>query len=180
MDKETLLSYQPDYYKNSLVLDQLNNANALELTIANNKVTQEYNNLYPDTADSATLSRFEKDNGLIVSPSYNKDYRVSRIYSRMIGQRNFSIDIIKSIAENFNYGNISVTLQLPFQFTIKFTSKIGIPPNIDDLKTAIEQIKPAYMLVNYEYSYLLVNDINNMIISDLNNILLNKFAMGGN
>ena len=181
MDNNILLAYQPDYYKSSKVIEQINTANAAELTILNNKVTTEYNNMYPDTADSNNLSRFEKDNGLTILPDYETSYRRSRIYSRMIGQGKFTKEIIESMAKSFNYGDINVTLDLAnFKFTIKFISKIGIPPNIDDLKEAIEEIKPAYLEDEYKYSYLLIKDVNVMTLSELNATVLNKFAMGVN
>lgn len=181
MDKNTLLAYQPDYYKTSKVMEQINTANSAELTILNNRVTTEYNNMYPDTADSNTLSRFEKDNGLTVLPDYDTSYRRSRIYSRMIGQGKFTKEIIETMAKNFNYGDVTVTLDLAnFKFTIKFISKVGIPANIDDLKEAIEEIKPAYLEAKYEYSYLLIKDVNTMKLSELNSTVLNKFAMGVN
>lgn len=181
MDSNTLLGYQPEYYKTSDVMKQINTANASELTILNNRVDLEYNNLYPDTADSNTLSRFEKDNGLDIIPSYDLEYRRTKIYSRMVGQGGFSVTIIKSVAESFNNGKVNVTLDLSnFQFTIKFISNVGIPSNMSDLEQAIEDIKPPYLQVNYTYSYLLVNDVNSMTINNLNNTLLNKFAMGGN
>lgn len=182
MDSNTLLAYQPDYYKISDVMKQINTANVSELTNLNNRVNLEYNNLYPDTADSNTLSRFEKDNGLTVMPSYDLDFRRARIYSRLIGQgSDFSIETIKSISESFNNGKVYVSLDLPhFKFTIKFISNVGIPININDLKEVIYDIKPAYLEDIYEYSYLLVKDINRMTISELNNTVLNKFAMGGN
>ncbi len=47
-----------------------------------------------------------------------------------------------------------------------------------DLKNAVEQIKPAYILLEYLYSYLLIQDVNAMTINQLQSTPLNKFAGG--
>ncbi|MNE88949.1 hypothetical protein D3C80_1863070 [compost metagenome] len=43
---------------------------------------------------------------------------------------------------------------------------VGIPPNLDDLKAVIEEIKPAHMQVEYEFSYLLIRDIDGVMTLD--------------
>lgn len=169
MDSNTLLQYQPDYYANSDVMKQINTANSSELTILNNRVNTEYNNMYPDTSDSDTLTRFEKDNGLTILPNYDIDYRRTRIYSKMIGQGDFSVAMIKSICKVFSNGDVDVILDIPnFKITIKFISIMGIPENLDDLKEAIEEVKPAYFLVNYEFTYELWSEVSNFSWWDVN------------
>lgn len=152
MDKNTLLAYQPDYYKTSKVMEQTNTANASELTILNNRVNTEYNNMYPDTADSNTLSRFEKDNGLTILPNYESSYRRSRLYSRMIGKNDFSVNIIKNIANLYGSINTIVDLDLSnFKFIINMNFNDGIPININDFEDTIEEIKPPYFEVKHNF-----------------------------
>ncbi|WP_238899377.1 putative phage tail protein [Clostridium sp. YIM B02500] len=177
MDKNTLLAYQPDYYKSSKVMEQLNNANATELNLLNQSLELVRSNYDTNTADSNTLSRYEKEFNIKVSPSDSLDFRRSRINSRILGQGAFSVQMIKDIAKAYPNGEILVTLNLSsFQFTIKFISVIGTPPNLTDFQNAIEDVKPAYLKANYEFSYLLVEDVNSMTIENLNNTVINKFA----
>jgi hypothetical protein len=162
LDKETLLAYQPDYYKNSTVMQNINNANANELTLFNNKIATVYNNLYINTADSYTLARYEKELGLTIATNYDLSYRVSRIYSRMLGNGNFTKAFIKTMADGYTNGNVEVTVNSSdYSFTIKFTSVLGIPPNIDDLMDFIEEYKAAHMAVNYVFIYNIYNDLSN-------------------
>jgi hypothetical protein len=151
-------------------MKQINTANSAELTILNNRVDTEYNNMYPDTSDADTLSRFEKDNGLTIMPNYDLSYRRTRIYSKLIGQGDFSVGMIKSIAKVFVNGDVDATLDIPnFTITIKFISVYGIPPNLDDFKEAIEEVKPAYFLVNYEFTYELWSEVSNFNWEDVSN-----------
>ncbi|MNJ78365.1 hypothetical protein D3C77_761030 [compost metagenome] len=76
---------------------------------------------------------------------------------------------------------MGVTFQpAEWSFTIKFIDTLGIPPNLDDLKAVIEEVKPAHMKVEYEFSYLLIRDVHGvMMIDQMQQTPLNKFAGGG-
>ena len=71
MNKKTLLSYQPDYYKNSKVIDNLNTAFATELTKAQKNIINTFNQFFLLDADTS-LSRWEKEFGVAV----NKNLRI--------------------------------------------------------------------------------------------------------
>ena len=52
-------------------------------------------------------------------------------------------------------------------------------PNLEDLKSAIEEIKPAHLAVAYAFNYLLIRDIHDvMTMGQLGQTPLNKFAGG--
>lgn len=42
---------------------------------------------------------------------------------------------------------------------MSFVDTMGTPPNIDDMKRAIEELKPAHMAVEYKYRYLVWDDL---------------------
>ncbi|MNJ50809.1 hypothetical protein D3C77_460970 [compost metagenome] len=85
------------------------------------------------------------------------------------------------MAEAYDGGTVDVSFQpAEWSFTVKFIDTIGIPPNLDDLKAVIEEIKPAHLAVEYEFSYLLIRDIHAvMTLSELEQLSLLKFAGGG-
>lgn len=179
MYKETLLAYQPTYYKDSKVMQNIDNANASELTLFNNAIAKVYNNLYIDTSDSDTLARIEKELGLTIATNYDNSYRIARIYSRLKGNGNFTKAFMKNIADSYTNGNVDITVNSSdYSFSIKFTSVLGIPPNLNDLKDVIEELKPAHLAVIYLYSYLLIQNVNSMTINQLQATPLNKFAGG--
>lgn len=154
MDKNTLLSYMPKYYKTSKVIDNLNTTNAVELNKFNSKLDSVLNQFFIDTADF-TLERWEKGLNLDVNNNYNVEYRRSRILSKLRGQGTITVKLIKEVAESYNNGIVDVIEDNPnCTFTIKFIDNKGIPPNLDDLKMAIEEIKPAHLAVSYEFTYL--------------------------
>lgn len=159
MDKETLLSYMPEYYRTSQVIDNLNNAYALELDDFDKKLDSIMNQFFLDTADMS-LGRWEKELGLEVNENYDIEFRKSRIRSKLRGQGTITVGLIKSVSESFSNGEVDVTENNPvYSFSVKFVGTRGIPPNLDDLKAAIENIKPAHLVVVYEFTYTTWDEI---------------------
>lgn len=153
MDKATLLAYMPGYYKESKVIDNLNNANAIELDGFDKKLDDVADQFFVDTADY-TLERWEKELGIPVNNNDDTEFRRSRIKSKLRGQGTITVKLIENVAESFVNGNVDITENnATYSFTVKFTSTKGIPPNLDDLKAAIENIKPAHLAVVYEFTY---------------------------
>ncbi len=147
----------PDYYRTSKVIDNLNNANSIELNNFCKKLDDVFNQFFINTADYS-LERWEKELGLVVDNSYNTEFRRSRIMSKIRGQGTVTIDLIKRVSESYANGEVTVIENNPdYSFTIKFVGLKGIPPNLDDLKKAIEDIKPAHLAVIYDFTYNLWN-----------------------
>ncbi|MHC1683410.1 MAG: putative phage tail protein [Clostridiaceae bacterium] len=154
MDKDTLFSYMPLYYRSSTLIENINNANAIELNNFDNKLDSVLNQFLIDSADF-TLERWEKEFGLEVNNNYNVDFRRSRIKSKLRGQGTVTIKLIKSVSESFSNGQVEIIEDNSnYQFTIKFTGTLGIPPNMEDLEKAIEEIKPAHLGFSFNYIYL--------------------------
>lgn len=99
------------------------------------------------------LEAWERALGLAVEVSRPVDERRSRILSKLRGQGTTTIAMIKNVAESFSNGAVDV-LEHPgeYRFDIRFTGTIGIPPNMDDLTAAVEEIKPAHL----DYDYIII------------------------
>lgn len=153
ISKEILLSYQPDYYKNSEVMENINTVNSKELNMLNDNINTTGNQMFVDTATTA-LSRWEKVLALQIANNYNTDYRRIRIITKLKGQGTTTLAMIKNLASSFNNGEIDVIEDnANYAFLIKFISIRGIPNNIEDLKNAIEEIKPAHLSVKFLFNF---------------------------
>jgi len=170
-----LESYLAPIVTNSAIFSQILNAEDIE-----------FNNLYSDIDDielqfdinTATwgVDYYEKE--LIIITDYTKDldYRRSIVKSKWRSDGKLDSDLIKRVCDSFSNGNVLVTYDGVIHVT--FTSVIGTPPNMSDLQNAVEQIKPAFILLEYLYSYLLLQDVNVMTLSQMQLTPLNKFAGG--
>ena len=60
---------------------------------------------------------------------------------------------------------------------LKFVGELGIPPNVADLKQAVALAAPAHLAVNYDYRYLLIKVVHNVLtIGEMNRMPLKYFA----
>jgi len=88
-----------------------------------------------------------------VSKSYN--FRRSRIESKLRSQGVTTKLMIQNVATSFSNGIVDIIEHAAeYRFDVKFTGTLGIPPNMDDLTAAIEEIKPAHLA--YAYIYIFV------------------------
>lgn len=126
------------------------------------------------------LERWEFELGIATDLTKPIEQRRAVVESKLRGSGKFSGRLVKNVAEAYDGGTVDVTFQpSEWSFTITFIDTIGIPPNLDDLKAVIEEIKPAHLAVEYEFSYLLIRDIHNvMTLNQLETIKLSNFAGG--
>lgn len=96
------------------------------------------------------LKAWERALGLDVDISKPVEYRRTRILSKLRGQGTTTVAMIRNVAESFSNGAVDV-IEHPaeYRFEIKFVGTLGIPPNMDDLTAAIEEIKPAHLAYDY-------------------------------
>lgn len=144
-----LIDYLPDFWdKSAEVLDI---QRTMEPSIA--QAWADRNGLLAQlNVRTATwgLAQWETSLGLPVDVSKAPAYRRTRIISKLRGQGTTTVAMIKNVAESFSNGQVEV-LEHPaeYRFDIKFVGTIGIPPNMDDLMAAIEDIKPAHLAYDY-------------------------------
>lgn len=106
------------------------------------------------------LDKWEEFLGLEVYTGKPAEHRRSRIISKMRGIGTVTVEMMKNVAEAYDGGTVDVTEQAPlYQFTVEFIDTRGIPPNLDDLKAAIEEIKPAHLNVTYKFRYLIWDEL---------------------
>jgi len=149
----SLIDLLPDYYKNSAQVVELQGAfehwTDAMLAAKENMLAQ----LNVVTATWG-LTIWENALGLTTDVSKPDDYRRTRIMSKLRGQGTTTKAMIKNVAESFSNGEVTILeYNNESRFEVKFTGTLGIPPNMDDLTAAIEEIKPAHLAYSYVYIY---------------------------
>ena len=172
----SLLDYLPERYHKSKEIADFENAISGEsdkLLVAYEDFLQQLN---PLTA-TWMLDQWESYYGLPVDITKPYDFRHSRLLSHMRGKGTVTKEKIKNVAESFYNGIVEVIEQNDkYAFKIKFTSTYGVPPNIDDLSDALDEIKPAHMVYEYIYSHYLIREIHNvMTIAQMEQTPINLF-----
>lgn len=155
-----MLENCPRYYETSRVFKSYLQVVGEELDSFKQGINEILDQFFVQTA-TWSLDRWEEELGLESYAGKPDDQRRSRIISKIRGYGTVTIALIKNVAESYVYGTVEVTEQPElYSFTVKFIDPRGIPPNLDDLKTAIEEIKPAHLAVQYEFTYSTWDELN--------------------
>ena len=155
----------PSYYKKSRVMNEILVSLENELTRLKNTVELTENQFFVILSDK-NIDLHEQDVGLVSDPTADIETRRGRVLSKLRGTGTVTKTMMKNVAASFINGDIEIT-EYPSEyfFSVKFTSRTGIPYNISDIQNMIEEIKPAHLAVEYIFTYKLWQDI----MSILNN-----------
>lgn len=149
-----LIELLPANYKNSQEVVELQEALGNHIAAATAAKADVFKQLDVNTATWG-LSYWEQAYGIKTDILKSYDYRRTRLLSKMRGQGSTTSAMIKNAAESFSNGEVEIAEDnANYQFTVKFIGAKGIPPNLDDLKDAVEEIKPAHLKAIYEFTYL--------------------------
>lgn len=126
-------------------------------------------------------------------PNQESEYGIETDIAKPIGERRSVVlakarglgtvtpQMIERVAQAYERGLIEVVNinNPPGTFTIRFIDTLGTPPNIPDMKNAIEDIKPAHLEVLYAYRYLRIREIHRVLtLRQMNATRLDKFTPG--
>lgn len=172
-----MISYLPAYYETSRVLGAILQAQGAEMDQLKQALTETLDQFFVNSATWG-LDAWEAELGIASSPDKPDDQRRAVINSKLRGVGTVTIELIRSISEAYDRGRVEVSQQpAMYQFTVKFIDTLGTPPNLADLKAAIEEIKPAHLNVVYQYKYLLLNQIHQTItINEIEQRMMTDFA----
>ncbi|WP_019420200.1 YmfQ family protein [Paenibacillus sp. OSY-SE] len=173
---QEMFSYLPVYYETSRVLRADMNAKGAEMDLLVRTLSETLEQFFVRSATWG-LDRWEMELGIPTELTKPIKQRRAVVESKLRGAGKFSGRLVKNVAEAYDGGTVDIAFQPSvWSFTVKFIDTLGVPPNLDDLKSIIEEIKPAHLAVKYEFSYLLIRDVHNMTIKQLQQTPLSNFA----
>ncbi|HBV95630.1 MAG: phage portal protein [Peptococcaceae bacterium BICA1-7] len=156
-----MLSYLPRYYETSRVMGSILQAQGTEMDKFHQALDETLDQFYVNTATWG-LDTWEKELGLSSYAGKPDDQRRSRIISRLRGVGTTTVSLIKNVAESYVYSAVEVTVSpAQYGFTVKFVDTRGVPPNLEDLQAAVEEIKPAHLTVMYQFTYTTWGEVRN-------------------
>lgn len=174
-----LFSHLPAYYETSRVMQSDMDAKGSELDAFYDALNSAADQFFVRTATWG-LDRWEDELGILMDRSKPVEQRRAVIESKLRGAGTFSGRLVKNVAEAYERGTIEVSFQPEvWKFTIKFMDTLGIPPNLGDLKTAIEEIKPAHLKVEYALRYFTIAEVENMTIQQIESTRQDRYLGGG-
>ena len=155
----SLLSYLPDYYQKSAVMKALTDSADAELSRLSGSAKDTAAQMTVRTADRL-LSRYENDLSIVPRECETPEERRGRILSRICGRGVVTADTLKTVVETFVDGVVKVT-EKPSEntVTVTFITCKGEPARMEEIKTAVNEIIPAHLAVEWVYTYRTWNDV---------------------
>ena len=153
----------PGYYRKSRVMNDLIQSIEKEFERLNDEITLTENQFFVILSDR-NIKNHEEDVGLVPDTSADIETRRGRVLSKLRGTGTVTKTMMKNVSKSFVNGDIEI-IEYPskYCFAVKFTSKTGVPYNLEDIKAMIEEIKPAHLSVEYIFTYRLWQDISDEI-----------------
>lgn len=112
------------------------------------------------------VANYERFMELDYKSGWSLQDRKDRIIYTLVSKNIFTPQTLKEQAKIFTYGEIEIIEDYGnYSFTIKFTSVVGIPQNLDNFKNFIYINKPAHLNFNIELRYNTHGQIKNKELS---------------
>ena len=129
----------PGYYRKSKVMNDLVRSIENEFNRLNAETALTENQFFVILSDR-DIKHHEEDVGLVPDTTANLDTRRGRILSRLRGTGTVTKAMMKNVAKSFINGDIEI-IEYPskYCFAVKFTSKTGVPYNLEDIKSMISE-----------------------------------------
>lgn len=140
-----LIDYLPEDYKKSAAVVQIQDAIQGEWDSLDQAAEALEQQLFIDTATWG-IGYWEKVYGITSNLSKSMNFRRSAVKAKMRGTGTTTVAMIQNVSESFVNGQVAIEEHNEeYRFDIVMLSVIGIPPNMEDLRAVIEEIKPAHL-----------------------------------
>lgn len=114
------------------------------------------------------VANYERFMELDYKNGWSLQDRKDRIIYTLLSKNIFTTHVLKEQAKIFTNGEIEVIEDYGnYSFTIKFTSVVGIPQNLDNFKNFIHINKPAHLNFKIEFRYNTHNQVAYLLHSSL-------------
>ncbi len=149
-----MLDYLPNYYGDSRVVSNLTGREAEEFLKFHAQVQDVLQQFFIETATWG-LARWEEICGLSTDEGKPADQRRSVIKSKLRGAGTVTLAVIKNVVDSFENGEVDIQENFgQYEVVVTFIGKRGVPPNLNDVQTALREIVPAHLNLNFQFTYL--------------------------
>ncbi|MWC26624.1 putative phage tail protein [Paenibacillus sp. MMS18-CY102] len=105
-----------------------------------------------ETATWALLI-YEKECGIVTDPTKTLEDRRAVIKSKMRGSGKADAALIQLVVNSWTNGGVDISFE-DGVITVTFNDVTGIPSNMNDVKAAIELVKPAHLPITFIFNYM--------------------------
>lgn len=144
-----MINRLPWYYRKSKVVSDLYSVIQNILDKAKSDIDTESLRLFITQTDEFT--KHEADVGLHPIDDTD-DNRLSRVIARLQGNNILTLSELETLITNYEPTDCSIDEDFAeYTVYITFSGRKGIPENIELIKAAVEEVKPAHLKIEYVY-----------------------------
>lgn len=126
-------------------------ASGEELDDMDADVLQLFNDMFFDTCSEDMLEYYENECGLKPLASQSLADRRSAVIARWCSENRCSLEMMQDVADAWNNGKTNITYNGSL-ITVNFIDK-GIPTGLEQLKSALNEVRPAHIPISYVFIY---------------------------
>lgn len=142
--KKTMIDSIHRFHRKDLWVNELFDSFTADMENVDDKLQQDYNNLFFDRLDERACEVYEKDLALTPRRNSTLDDRRRNIAAAWLAKTFASLPVIQSIAEAFYEDAVKVTYDGDAELTFNFTNTLGTNPFYKCME-AVDKIKPAHI-----------------------------------
>lgn len=152
-------SMQPWFIRRSPVLSRLMDTYGDELDAYLGLTHEVIAQLFVRTSTWG-LDYWELELGLPYTGALTDDERADRIVAKMRSYRQGTPFVVRLVANSYNLGNVQPIEDFRGRrLIIRFSDIRGVPTNLGDMQSTMEHLVRASALLEFEYSYLLWQEV---------------------
>lgn len=170
-----LILYLPKFLRKSRIIQDITKTYNLEIEYIEASVEDVYNQMDIDKC-TWFLPFLELEYGISIDTSKTLEERRSGLKAKMRGTGIVNLELLQMVANSWKNGEVNVEFTKEGLIKITFNSEFGVPTQLDGLKKAIDEVKPAHLGVYYEFLYILVKNVQSMTLNELQEKKISMFA----
>ena len=152
-EKRALMNFNKIFRSDQYLID-LCNSIGIELNAVEELMQKIYANMFFDTMDEELgIPAIAKNLQLTFPDNSTIAEKRNMIQAKWKSKGKCSEELLQSIANSWKNGEITVKFENDI-IKVTFANSAGVPEGIDNLKQAFDEVKPAYLLVEYLFNWL--------------------------
>lgn len=153
-------TYLPSIYNDLDDVQLMLDVEASEVIRIQAKLYELLDQFYVNSATYG-LERWESEVGIEAIPQRSTDSRRHYINAKLRGTGTVTAELLKSVVDAFYYSEIT---DKPREYTVavKLLGKRGVPKNLEDIEVAVNDVIPAHLRPEYEFTFATWGEINSV------------------
>ncbi|MEW4281755.1 putative phage tail protein [Priestia megaterium] len=144
--------YMPTYYQDIREAMRIIEAEAREFSRVRAQVNKVLDQYFVNSSDVA-LDRWERVLGITYDKNRSLDARRQFINAKLRGAGTTTLALLDNVVDSFCKADLTERAT-ENAVTIKTTGRRGIPPNFADIKESVNDVIPAHIVPDFEFTYV--------------------------